>query len=82
MNGKRKYGFSGIFLVLTQVYQNRFMPVAIELIDGMYYWRFPQISQGVWIGFAVLQLCSVLLTPVLSVSLVLPRWQVHSPVRP
>ena len=60
--------FSGIFLVLTQVYQNRFMPVAIELIDGMYYWRFPQISQGVWIGFAVLQLCSVLLTPVLSVS--------------
>ena len=60
--------FSGIFLVLTQVYQNRFRPVAIELIDGMYYWRFPQISQGVWIGFAVLQLCSVLLTPVLSVS--------------
>lgn len=60
--------FSGIFLVLTQVYQNRFMPVAIELIDGMYYWRFPQISQGVWIGFSVLQLCSVLLTPVLSVS--------------
>ena len=47
--------FSGIFLMLTQVYQNRFMPVAIELIDGMYYWRFPQISQGVWIGFAVLQ---------------------------
>ena len=59
--------FSGIFLVLTQVYQNRFMPVAIEMIDGMYYWRIPQISRGVWIGFAVLQLCSVLLTPVLSV---------------
>ena len=59
--------FSGIFMVLTQVYQNRFMPVAIEMIDGMYYWRVPQITQGVWIGFAVLQLCSVLLTPVLSV---------------
>ena len=59
--------FSGIFLVLTQVYQNRFMPVAIEMIDGMYYWRVPQITRGVWIGFAVLQLCSVLLTPVLSV---------------
>ena len=29
--------FSGIFMVLTQVYQNRFMPVAIEMIDGMYY---------------------------------------------
>ena len=59
--------FSGIFMVLTQVYQNRFMPVAIEMIDGMYYWRVPQITRGVWIGFAVLQLCSVLLTPVLSV---------------
>ena len=59
--------FSGIFLVLTQVYQNRFMPIAIEMIDGMYYWRVPQITRGVWIGFAVLQLCSVLLTPVLSV---------------
>ena len=46
--------FSGIFMVLTQVYQNRFMPVAIEMIDGMYYWRVPQITQGVWIGFAVL----------------------------
>ena len=45
--------FSGIFLVLTQVYQNRFMPVAIEMIDGMYYWRVPQITRGVWIGFAV-----------------------------